>query len=120
MSNLQIIPRPLHATLDYLWSGAIAAAPRLAGFKDDETAAAVCKAQAAVASASSMVTRYELGVFKVMPFRIHLMLDLAGGVFGLLSPWLLGFSGNKRARNTVAAFALLELMVVALSQREEM
>jgi len=115
---MPIIPRRFHATLDYLWSGAIAKAPNLCGFAENEAATNYCRAQAAVATSASLFTDYELGLAKAIPFSAHLKLDLAGAFVGLAAPWLLGFADNKRARNTVLAFAIVELAVVALSRHD--
>lgn len=114
---LGIIPRPLHAVLDYLWSMALFLAPELVGFADD-AASTVCKARAGGTTAMSLLTRYELGLIKVIPFNVHLLLDLLGGLMGLAAPWLFGYAKNAKARNTALAFSLLELGVVALTKRD--
>ena len=118
----RIIPRPAHAVLDYLYSIAVLAAPEALDLDysaEGDKARLVCKTHGVATIAASLLTRYELGLIKLIPFNMHLLLDLSGAVFGLASPWLLGFSGNKKARNVVLAFALLEAAVVALSQRDE-
>lgn len=117
---LKIIPRPVHAILDYAWSAAIAIAPRALGFEDETNAARLCRAQGTLTTLGSAMTRYELGAIKIIPFRTHLKLDAASAAFGLASPWLLGFAQNKRARNAVLAFFIVEAIVVALSQTDEM
>ena len=114
-----IIPRPAHAVLDYLYGAAALAAPQVLDFADDQKASLVCKAHGTATIAASLLTDYELGLLKVIPFNTHLLKDLSGALFGLASPWLMGFAGNKKARNAVLAFALLEVAVVALSQRDE-
>lgn len=113
-----IIPRPLHTVLDYLWSMALFLAPELVGFADDEAASTVCKARAGGATAMSLLTRYELGLIKVIPFNVHLLLDLLSGLMGLAAPWLFGYAKNEKARNTAIAFSLLELGAVARSKRD--
>ena len=113
-----LIPRPLHAVLDYLWSMALFLAPELVGFADDEAASTVCKARAGGATAMSLLTRYELGLIKVIPFNVHLLSDLLSGLMGLAAPWLFGYAKNEKARNTAIAFSLLELGAVALSKRD--
>lgn len=40
----------------------------------------------------SLMTRYELGALKVIPFKVHLMLDIASGILLAASPWLFSFS----------------------------
>lgn len=118
--NLKIVPRSVHALLDYTWSAAFASAPKVFGFEDEPNARALCRAQATAVTIASALTKYELGTFKIIPFRTHLKLDALGAALGLASPWLLGFADNKRARNVVLAFFLFEALAVAVSQDDEM
>lgn len=118
--NIKIIPRPVHALLDYTWSGAFAAAPKVFGFEDEAAAIKLCRVQGTLVALASSLTKYELGTLKIIPFRTHLKLDAIGAAVGIASPWLLGFSHNKRARNTILAFFLFEAVAVALSQTDEM
>ena len=118
--NIKIIPRSVHALLDYTWSGAFAASPKMFGFEDEPVAVKLCKTQGTMVAIASALTQYELGTLKIIPFRTHLKLDAIGAMLGIASPWLLGFSQNKRARNTILAFFLFEALAVVLSQTEEM
>lgn len=117
---MKIIPRPVHALLDYSWSAAIAAAPKVLGFEDEPKAKILCKGMASLTTAGSLVTRYELGALKILPFKAHLAVDGLGALLGIAAPWILGFSENKKARNAVLAFFIVEAIVVALSQPKEM
>ena len=114
-----LIPRPLHAVLDYLWGGLFAAAPELFGYEKDEIANAYSKARGGGMIATSLMTRYELGIIKVIPFNAHLTLDLLGALLGFASPWLFGFSKNEKARTAVLGFSLVELTTVLLSKRDK-
>lgn len=116
--DLEIIPRPMHAATDYVYGAAILAAPKLAGFDDEPGAVLATRVHGAVTIAASLCTRYELGVLKLIPFKVHLLLDVAGGVLGLAAPWLFGFAHNKKARNTLLGFALFELLAVAISRKD--
>jgi hypothetical protein len=118
--TIKIIPRSVHALLDYMWSGAFAASPKMFGFEDEVNAVKLCRVQGTLVAIASALTRYELGTLKIIPFRTHLKLDALGAVLGIASPWLLGFSHNKRARNTILAFFLFEAVAVLLSQTDEM
>jgi len=40
----------------------------------------------------SLLTEYPLGAKRLVPFRIHLLLDVAMGVLLAASPWLFGFA----------------------------
>lgn len=113
------ISRSVHAMLDYGWSGALSAAPQVFDFADEPNARRLCKVMGAMTGAASSLTRYELGALKVIPFNTHLALDGLGALAGLASPWLFGFAHNKKARNAVLAFFVIEALVVALSQPDE-
>lgn len=90
----RMIPTALHGAIDYLTGGALLAAPRLLGLKDEPRAALVLRAAGGGAIAYSLVTDYELGLLRLLPMPAHLALDAASGVFVAASPWLLGFAGK--------------------------
>ncbi len=106
-----------HARGDGLSVGvSVIAAPQLFGFSDDERAVRFCQAMGGSAIARSLLTRYELGLIKVLPFNMHLMGDTLNAVAGLVGPSLLGFGQNEKARNTVLAFLAVEIGAVLLSR----
>ena len=86
------IPTRMHGVLDYLWGALLLAAPWLLGFARGgaETWTAVVLASGAIVY--SLLTDYELGVARVLSMRGHLLLDLLGGLFLAVSPWLFGFA----------------------------
>jgi hypothetical protein len=114
----RIIPRPLHAATDYLFAAALAASPSVVGFEEEKEAALATRVLAGSTVVASLLTRYELGVVRVLPFNWHLRLDFLSAIPTLAAPWLLGFSNNKRARNTFLAFGIFEIIAVALSKRD--
>jgi hypothetical protein len=116
---LGLIPRPLHAVLDYSWGVAHTFAPEWLGFSGDDAANQFAKFRGISMVATSLMTRYELGVIRVVPFNMHLLFDFLGALLGLASPWLLGFDKNDKARKAVIGFSLLELGVVLLSKRDK-
>lgn len=115
---LGIIPRPMHAVLDYLWGVAHSLAPEALGFADDEAANVFSKARGGSMIGTSMITRYELGLVKLIPYNVHLLLDLSGALAAMAAPWMFGFEKNEKARNAVIGFALFELCAVVLSKRD--
>ena len=114
------ISRPMHGVLDYGYAAAIAASPELLGFKDQPTATLLCRAVGASTLVASLFTRYELGLVRVLPFKLHLAADALTGVASLGAPWLLGFAQNSKARNAFLGFGVLALVVGALTQSDEM
>lgn len=110
----------MHGVLDYGYAAAIAASPNLFGFIDQPTATLLMRVLGGAVFAISLCTRYELGLIRVLPFKMHLAADALTGVFSLAAPFLFGFSGNERARNTFLAFGVLALVVASLTRAEEM
>lgn len=89
---MRIIPTRIHAMVDYPTGLLFILAPYLFGFADGTAAQYVPQAVGVVILLQSLITRYELSVAKVVPMPVHLMMDIAGGVFLAASPFLFGFS----------------------------
>jgi len=114
------ITRVQHGFTDYTYIPLVSSAPHLVGFTENKTATTLCYVLGSTILASSLVTRAEWGVFKVLPYKTHLLLDVVGGLAGLSAPWLFGFAKDKKARNTFLAAGLFGLMAGLLSKPEEM
>ncbi len=65
-----------HGVLDYTTGAALLAAPRMLGLRGT-AAGAVLRAAGAGHIGYSLLTDYELGVAKVLPYRAHLAIDAA-------------------------------------------
>ncbi|MBS7563523.1 hypothetical protein KHS38_03815 [Mucilaginibacter sp. Bleaf8] len=114
------ISRQAHGIADYGYALLVSALPELAGFTEEKKATTLCRALGGGALAYSLFTKAEWGVIRTIPFKAHLLLDFSANLFALGSPWLLGFSKNKRARNAVMAAALTGLLTSILTENEEM
>jgi hypothetical protein len=69
---------------------------------------------------TSLFTRYELGLVKVVPFKAHLAADVAVGLATLGAPFLFGFSRNKKARNFFVGLGAFSIMAGLLTEPKEM
>lgn len=98
--NTPLIPRPLHGVADYLYVPAVAAAPALFGFSHHQKPARLARLISGGVLASTLLTRAEWGVWKLVPYKAHLTLDFAAGLGTMALPWLAGFARDRRARNT--------------------
>lgn len=85
-------PTP-HGVLDYALVLLLLVAPALFGFAG--VAASLCYTFALVHFAMSALTKYPLGLAKVIPFPLHGSIELAAGIFFLLAPFLFGFSDRR-------------------------
>lgn len=81
-----------HGILDYVVGVLLILAPFLFGFADNPAARNVAWIVGAGSILYSLITAYELSIAKVIPYRIHLGLDIGAGAFLALSPWLFGFA----------------------------
>jgi len=114
------ISRQTHGVIDYAYSAVVAVLPEIAGFKEEEHATTLCRALAGGALAYSSLTKAEWGAVKAIPFKTHLLIDSTTSLFALAAPWLLGFSRNKKARNSILLVGLAGLAASLLTEREEM
>ncbi len=109
------LPRPLHGFLaDYPYAALIATAPETVGFTENQTATTLSRVVGVAVTGLSLLTRYEAGVVRVVPYRAHLAIDIATGGLALAAPWMFGFARNRRARNTFLAAGAVALVVAGL------
>ena len=110
----------VHGVLDYAAVAAFLNAPMVFGFHG--TPAAIVYWLAGLHLLMTGFTDFPYGLFKMIPFRVHGVIDLLAGIFLLVSPWLFGFANDNAPRNFFLAIAVIILVVAALtdfSQREE-
>ncbi|MBE7169284.1 MAG: SPW repeat protein [Williamsia sp.] len=113
------ISRQQHGVLDYTVGPLISIAPEIMGFESEKTAAGLCRAISSSSFISAFSTKAEWGALKIMPFKVHCIVDIAMGVFSAAAPWVFGFSRNKKARNTFLAIGALSILAGALSQQDD-
>lgn len=112
-----LIPRSLHALIDYIYGIVLIGIPYFLGFAWQEPARMVFWAFGFGAILYSLLTDYRLGLLKLIPFRIHLLLDLLAALALLASPWLLGFAEEVWVPHVV--LGALAIGVVLLSRRTD-
>src|SRR4028118_1472397 len=95
----KLISRQTHGVADYSYAALFSGAPELIGFTDEEAAARLSRVVSGGVLLTSLLTRYELGLIRVLPFKAHLAADVAVGLLTLGAPFLFGFSRNKKARD---------------------
>lgn len=82
-----------HGIIDYASAVGLLALPRLLRF--DPAITRLLTGSAILTAAYSLLTKYELGVFKVLPMKGHLALDAAQSATLATAPFL--FGGSRRA-----------------------
>jgi hypothetical protein len=91
---MRFVPTKLHAPLDYIVGAVLIAGPWLFQYSDDTAATTISIVLGAGLIAYSLLTNYELGVWKVAPMAVHNLIDVAAGALLLASPWLFGFADD--------------------------
>lgn len=116
----KLISRQTHGVLDYAYAALISAAPEIFDYKHEETAATLSRLVGGGVTLTSLVTRYELGAIRVLPFKAHLATDVAAGLFTMTAPFLFGFSTNRSARNVFVGMGAFSVIAGLITQPEEM
>jgi hypothetical protein len=91
---MRFIPTKFHAPLDYIVGAALIAAPWLFQFSEHTAATIVPIVLGIGLIAYSLITDYELGVWKVAPMAVHNLIDIVAGAVLAASPFIFGFSGE--------------------------
>ena len=109
---MRFIPTRFHAPLDYIVGAVLIAAPWIFQFSDIGAATAVSMVLGVGLIAYSLVTNYELGVWKVAPMAVHNLIDIVAGALLAASPWLFGYSDE--AANAWVPFVVIGVAAVFL------
>ncbi len=91
-----LMPRT-HGILDYVTVVAFLSAPALFGLSG--LPATISYLLAAVHLVLTLVTAFPFGLVKLVPFKLHGVVELVVSVVLVLLPWLLGFASTPAARN---------------------
>jgi hypothetical protein len=107
-----ISPR-VHGLIDYSTAAAVTMAPRLLGFPGPAAAAAYGVA-GSIAGLSSM-TDYRPSLKRVIPLKVHALVDTMMGIALPALPWVLGFANHRRARGFFLGLTAVSGVVTALT-----
>jgi hypothetical protein len=113
MSIVRFLPAWLHAIADYAVGASLIVVALAVG--GDSLAVATGVVVGVVVLAVSMLTRYPLGVVKVLPFTLHSAGDYLAAFLLIVSPFALGFSdvaGGLSAFYVVAGVAVLAVSLI--------
>ncbi|UWQ58444.1 hypothetical protein K3722_18480 [Leisingera caerulea] len=114
---LRFVTRTIHAYLDYPVAIALMGLPFLLGLGESNPLALwLSVVTGAAAFVLTVLTDHHLGLVRVLPYKLHLTVDLIVGLLFLTAPFLFGFAGLD------AAFYLLNgaavVAVISLSAPE--
>ena len=105
-----------HGYIDYAMGILLIAAPWILGFADGSAAQWVPVVLGIVMLGQAVMTDYELGLARMIPFSAHLMMDYGLGIFLAASPWIFGFAGNVFWPHLILGIA--EVGVAAMTTKQ--
>ena len=121
---MKVIPTYVHGIFDYLGGALLLFAPNVFGFAAEGGAAVlVPRIIGLVVLIQSVMTRYEVGLVKVLPMRMHLMNDYIASALLALSPWIFGFSNlppNAWMPHLVAGVSIFVLTLLTEKEPRHM
>ena len=89
---MKFISSKTHTVIGLIVGIALLFAPQLFGFGANQTASSITIGVGIFIIISELVTTSSFSPLKLIPMRIHLVLDYLTGVFLFFSPWLFSFS----------------------------
>jgi hypothetical protein len=112
MSLVKYLPAWLHAAADYLVGAALIIVAAVVGGSGEAVATGVVVG--AVVLVVSMLTRYPLGVAKVLPFPVHSAGDYLAATLLIAAPFALDFTGSDGGLSAFYVVAGLAVLAVSL------
>ena len=117
--KMRFIPTSVHGAVDYVVGPALVLAPTLLRLGRTSPEGLTARAVGSVEAFYSNITDYELSVKNVVPMKVHLALDAAGGAALALVPQLTG--ARKRGKKHWVphlAIGALEIGMAAFTKTE--
>lgn len=114
---MRFVTKEIHSWLDYPVAFALIALPFLLGLGEShDYALTISPIIGAAAFLLTVFTDHQTGLIRVLPYKLHLAVDLAVGVLFLILPFALGFTGLDAAYYWVNGAAVVA--VIGLSKPE--
>ena len=111
---MRFIGNRFHGLLDYAVALSIIVLPFVLGFQYIDKIGHWLSVGAGVGLLIySLLTGYSLSLQKLIPYKLHLMFDLAAGIVFLAAPFIFGFNGQMKLYYLIVGAAVV--LVVILS-----
>lgn len=91
---MKFVTKRIHAFLDYPVAVALMGVPFLLGLGEVTPIALYLSVATGVAALClTLLTDHHLGLYKIIPYKWHLYVDFAVGIFFVLAPFIFSFEG---------------------------
>jgi hypothetical protein len=107
------LPPAIHGVLDYATVAGFAALPTLSGLEGEP--AQVCYGLAGIHLFMTLVTRFPMGVVKLLPLPLHGAIEFLVGPALIALPWVRHYDQDPVARNVFIGAGAVIFVVWLLS-----
>lgn len=91
---MKLVTKQIHAYLDYPVAVALMAMPFLLGLGSSNPLAMQLSVGTGIAAfVMTLLTDHQLGVYRIIPYKVHLLVDAMVGLVFLVSPLIFSFEG---------------------------
>ena len=109
--NLRFVTKQIHAYLDYPVALSLMVMPFLLSLGSLQPMAKWLSVGTGVAAFTlTLLTDHQLGLFRVLPYSVHLAVDFTVGLVFLIAPILFGFTGLDALFYWVNGFAVITVV----------
>lgn len=107
---MKIIPSKFHGALDYAVALTLIFVPLILQF--DGIAKYLAVAGGLGLLVYSLITDYSLSARKLLPFRVHLILDFVAALALVAAPFFFGFEGLTKAFYLVIGISVMAVVLI--------
>lgn len=107
---MTLIPSKFHGVLDYAVAATLIVTPLILGFEGVAKYLAIAGGLGLLIY--SLITDYSVSARKLLPFRLHLILDFVAAVALTAAPFLFGFTGLEKAFYLVIGISVIAVVLI--------
>ena len=116
---MKMIPTKIHARLDYLVGCMLLILPGITGLDVNRPAGVVPMLLGLLIIAYSLLTKYELGLKRIIPLKTHLIIDFFAGSLLAASPWIFDFAATTFRPHLIIGIFIIIVSVISSSVMPE-
>lgn len=113
---MNIIPTKVHGVLDYLVGLTFILLPFILDFNEYGSQTSILVGLGSFTIVMSVFTRYEMGVWKKIPMKTHLLLDTVVALTLIAAPWMFGFSEEIYLPHVLLGATELFVVIISASK----
>jgi len=115
---MKLINSKMHGILDYVLVFMLSMAPFIFNLDEESIHCRLLMVTGLLVLLVSLLTDFEFFLVKVFSFKIHLIIDVALGIFLAISPLLFDLSGHSIVPHIVLGLAIIGTSAITKTSKE--